>query len=480
MKNIIPSSEINGIISPDEVEYIHSVGLKILAKIGAKIEDPYVADLLCKNGCIQDGDRVKMPSAVIEDVMSQVPDSITLYNRNGLPAYCIDNHQTLVQPVGETPFIIDPRTNQKRLALKKDLQNIVRLIEKLDSISLVTLATVPSDIDKPISLLDSFAVMLSYSSKPVNTPGLNSSEEVQWLARLAEAASPSVDLKKKPSVVVSILPSSPLTFNRGTVQALCAATRIGLPIAIVPLPIMGISAPFDLAGGLAQQHAENLAAVVIAQKIKSGSPIIYHGRLSVGNMRSGNSLWGLFQVGLAGAAATALGRRCGMPTNVYGFSTSSHSSDIQSGLERAVNCMLPMLAGANILGGAGSLCNLMVVDPLQLIIDNEFVQLFKTLKKKADWKVDSKLLDEIQEVSGKEGGTFMLANHTLNTLRSEGQWIGTVSDRSDDGEKGQRMLTRAKEMLLQHLDSDGNGPLLPDASLQIMESILATAKLNFH
>ena len=350
--------------SADELTRIHQAALEILSKTGIAIEQGGICDLLVDHGCKYFSGRMLIPEVVVEAALKTVPASVVLYDRDGLPACHLGSGKTCCQPVGGTPFVIDLDTSYRRPALLKDFQDIVRLIDNLKNIQIVTVATTPTDVDDIIQSYIGFATTLMFSKKPVSVPGSTSANEVRCYAQLAAAVFNESDFSTKPRFVMSILPVSPLQFTKGLDQAIAETAHLGIPISIVPLPITGISAPLALAGALAQQHAENLAAVVIAQSVRPGLPMVYHGRLSIGNMRTGASIWGSYEVGLAGAIAATLGKRCGLPTNVYGFSTSAKTPDVQSGAERMINAILPFLAGADILGGAGSIGDILAMSAI--------------------------------------------------------------------------------------------------------------------
>ena len=98
-----------------------------------------------------------------------------------------------------------------------------------------------------------------------------------------------------------------------------------------------------------------LASIVISQLVKPGLPIIYCGRLAMMEPRTGGSVWGGVELGMASAATVQIGHHYGLPVNVYGLSTNSHALEIQSGYERALNAILPALAGADELSGIGEM-----------------------------------------------------------------------------------------------------------------------------
>jgi trimethylamine--corrinoid protein Co-methyltransferase len=127
----------------------------------------------------------------------------------------------------------------------------------------------------------------------------------------------------------------------------------------------------SLAGALAQQNAEMLAAVVLAQGIHPGLPIIYSGRLAMLDMRAGNTVWGGVELGMVSAATVQLAHRYRLPVNVYGFSTNAFTLDLQNGYERAINAILPALAGADELSGIGEMASGAMSCLAQMVIDDE-------------------------------------------------------------------------------------------------------------
>lgn len=472
-------SPLTPYLSEDDQSRFHLAGLRLLAETGLSIEDRPVVERLLDAGCRQEKGRVLVPPDVVEGALNRAPDAFTLYDRFGEPAYHIGDGQTRCQPVGGTPFVIDMGTSARRPATLRDLEDLARLMDSLDNLHVLTTATSPTDVDDDLQSLIAFAAVLTFSAKPVSAPGVNNPAEARLFARLAEAAS-GASTAEKPCFIASLLPVSPLRFPRGLAEGIAETARLGAPISIVPLPVMGVSAPLDYPGALAQQHAENLAVTVIAQLYRPGLPVAYHGRLSLGNMRTGASIWGRFDIGLAGAWAAALGKRCGLPTNVYGFATSSKSTDLQSGAERAFGALLPYLAGADILGGAGSLADIMAVSPAQLVIDNEIMAWLQQLTLASEQLAETPSLEVIDDVARSPQATFMYDKHTVRTLRQRRQWLGEVCDRStftDFEAAGSRtMADLARSRLDEILKQASREPRISPKNRQELDQVLRTAK----
>jgi len=454
------------------IQEIHHRGLAILERVGIELDAKEIAAVLVESGCVHRHGRTTIPSSVVDKALAQIPRRFTLYDRDGRRAFEVGDGKTRVQPVGGAPFVVDPETGKHRHASLTDLENLVALADGLDHIDLITTCVTPVDVNPAVQSFAGLAATLTHSSKPVSAPGPESASQVRWFVRLVEAATGSADVTCAPCLMVSILPRSPLTFPPGIVGAIVETARLGLPLSVVPLPVIGLSTPMAMAGALAQQHAENLAAVVIAQLMRPGLPVVYHGRLSVGNMYTGSSEWGVIEVGLMGAVAVELGRLCGIPTNVYGLATSARTPDLQSGWERMANALLPVLGGPDLLGGAGSLGNIMAVSPLQLVVDDEIVASVSRLVAGLSLSEDQFPLKVTEAVMNSGRGTFIGEHHTVRRLKAEGQSLGDLADHSPYGMPGEDVLEHAKAQMQSILREAGER-ITREAQSDIQEVLTA-------
>jgi trimethylamine--corrinoid protein Co-methyltransferase len=79
---------------------------------------------------------------------------------------------------------------------------------------------------------------------------------------MASVVGPPVEV-----ISLSISPISPLTFAADTVEAIIETARSKIAFAPLPCPIAGLTAPFSIVGAIAQQNAEILASVVLAELV---------------------------------------------------------------------------------------------------------------------------------------------------------------------------------------------------------------------
>jgi trimethylamine--corrinoid protein Co-methyltransferase len=173
----------------------------------------------------------------------------------------------------------------------------------------------------------------------------------------------------------------------------------------------------SLAGALAQQNAEVLATVVLAQLVRPGLPIVYCGRLAMMEPRTGLSVWGGVELGLASAATVQIGHRYGLPVNVYGFSTNAHVLDLQNGYERALNAAIPALAGADELSGIGEMEAGVMGSYAQMVCDDDIAASVGRLRRGFAADEDALAVDLIGTVMD---GTrnFLEQRHTVRYLRA--------------------------------------------------------------
>ena len=85
----------------------------------------------------------------------------------------------------------------------------------------------------------------------------------------------------------------------------------GQPVVVTPFTLMGAMAPVSLAAALAQQNAEALFGVVLAQQVRPGTPVVYGAFTSNVDMRSGAPAFGTPENAKANVASGQLARRYG-------------------------------------------------------------------------------------------------------------------------------------------------------------------------
>jgi trimethylamine--corrinoid protein Co-methyltransferase len=315
------------------------------------------------------------------------------------------------------------------------VRDATHLLDALPGVTTITPFFTPQDVPGPLMSLAMYRHALPHTTKPLQGPGVQTGAEVQYAARMAAVIGPPAEV-----LTLGISPISPLFFPDDVAEAIMTAARLGVPLGPLPCPIAGATAPMSIAGALAQQNAEVLAPV-LAQMVQPGLPIIYCGRLAMMEPRTGLSVWGGVELGLASAATVQLGHRYGLLVNVYGFSTNSHTIDLQSGTERALNAVVPALAGADELSGVGEMAAGVLGSYAQMVCDDEIAAGISRLRRGFAADEDALAVEVIAEVM--DGPRNYLGEpHTVRTLRAGEVLLTRLAERG--GGTGGGMLGRAQ------------------------------------
>ena len=458
-------------LSETDVESIHQATMRILGEIGVILNHAGARQMLMDLGATVKNDRLLLPPELVEDCLAKCPSQVSLIGR-GAKSSVLGDGALHFHNLGGARDIYDPNTNQKRFATLQDLRDATRLLDALDHCTSITPFYTPIDVPGELMSIAMYCEAIPHTTKPLHGPGLQTAPEVRAVVRLAEVVGdPGRNL------TISVSPVSPLTFLDHEVEAILEIARQGIAFGPLPCPTGGTTAPCSISGAIAQQNAEVLASLVLAQTVRPGLPIFYCGRLAMMEPRSGISVWGGPELGLASAGTVQMAHRYGLPVDVYGFSTNSVQTDVQNGFERALNAAIPALAGADELSGIGEMEAGVMGSLAQMVLDNEFAGSIQRLRKGFATDDQALAVDVLAEIMNGSRN-FLAEKHTVRYLRSGEISVAKLAERSswDAWEKGgklnmyQRAQAEAEKILHQ-----SQVPPLEDAQNKELDRIMASA-----
>jgi trimethylamine--corrinoid protein Co-methyltransferase len=437
-------------LSAHEIEGFHQDTLRILAETGIMLHEAQTRELLVSAGARVNGNHVLIPPELVESCIASTGKTITIRGRGGAIKHLGDG-TLYFHNLGGAPQILNPITGTRLFATLEDVRNSTRLLDALENCHTITPFFTPTDVPGGIMSLAMYRYALPCTLKPVQGPGIQFSKEVQYAVEMSSVIGNPVEV-----LTLSLSPVSPLAIPDHEALAIMEIAKHGITFAPLPCPTAGTTAPFSISGAVIQQNAEVLAALVLAQLVHPGLPVIYCGRLAMMEPRTGLSVWGGVELGLASAATVQLGHHYGLPVNVYGFSTNAHSLDIQDGFERALNAVLPALAGADELSGIGEMEAGVMGSYAQMVVDNEFAN--SIFRVRNGIKPDP---DACEVIAAAMGSTrnYLSQKHTMRWLRSgeinltklaeRGSWESWV----DTGRAGmlERAQAEAERILREHI-----------------------------
>lgn len=401
---------------------IHQAALRILDEVGVVMTQPQAREFLAGSGAVLDGNRIHLPPELVTECLGLCPPQVSLLGRGGGVIHLGDGSLHW-HNLGGARDIFDPAMGERRPALVQDVRDSARLLDALPQVSAVTPFFTPQDVPGKVMSLAMYRHSLPNTTKPLHGPGVQTAGEVRLLAAMASVFG-------EPAVVltVGISPLSPLTFPDSISEAIIEAARLKIPVGPLPCPTAGATAPLSLAGALAQQHAEVLATLVLAQRVHPRLPVFYCGRLAMMDPRMGGSVWGGVELGIASAVTVLLAHYCRLPVNVYGLSTNAHTLDLQSGYERAINAALPALAGADELSGIGEMSAGVMGSYTQMVIDNEIAASIQRMRRGLAVDPDSLAVEVIASVMNG-ARNFLSEPHTVKYLRGGELYVPTLAER---------------------------------------------------
>ena len=173
-------------------------------------------------------------------------------------------------------------------------------------------------------------------------------EDAGWLLELLVTIFGSKEaVRRDHPFSVLFCPVSPLAMEAEHTDAWLATAGWDIPIAIMPMPMMGTSAPTGLRSTIVAGNAEVLGTICLAQAAHEGTPVIYAPALAAMEPRTGRWGGGGPEHSLLGAATTEMARFYGLPVTASNGGTD-HFVDGRPGGLRAdpeLGAAGPVVAG---------------------------------------------------------------------------------------------------------------------------------------
>jgi trimethylamine--corrinoid protein Co-methyltransferase len=258
--------------------------------------------------------------------------------------------------------------------------------------------------------------------------------------------------------------NSPLRLDGPMSDGLIEMATWGQPVVATPFTLAGAMTPVTLAGALAQQNAEALFMVALAQIVRPGTPMVYGGFTSNVDMRTGSPAFGTPEYVKAAIATGQLARRYGLPHRSSNV-TGSVVVDAQAAYESQMSIWGSILGGASLLyQGAGWLEGGLTASFEKLILDAEMLQQMTEVLQPIAVDGAELGLEAIAEVG--PGGHFFGTAHTLERFETAfyqpmlSDWRNFETWQEDGGRTATERANRIWKQLLAEYEPP---PLAPAA-----------------
>lgn len=417
------------LLTPEDLAAVHEAALELLEQVGVLVRNAKARERFARHGCRVDAESqiVTFPRAVVEEFRRLVPPRFTFHARNEAYSKTIPDDALVVATASSAPNLVDPDSGEERRSRSDDIARIAHLVSGLQGIDVFSVSVTADDAPAGQFSLSRFYPAVRHCWKPVRTSVIDVAEARQVQKLGALVAGSEREFRARPFITFGYCAIvSPLTMDFDSTEMLMYFAENGLPAYGTIAPIGGISAPLSMMGMLAQISAEWLAAAVLAQMSRPGTPLIHNFLPVVGDMRSGAYAAGAVETGIMAMALAQMARHYGVPSGAYLGLTNAKVGDAQAGFEKAMSPALAAAAGIDFVVMGGLLDALMAFDFGQLVIDDEIALMLKRARQDLALGSLAGGLAEIREAG--PGGMFVGHAETLALMKSAA-FLPEIADR---------------------------------------------------
>jgi trimethylamine--corrinoid protein Co-methyltransferase len=420
------------VLSDREIEKIHDATVEILCGCGVRVCNERMLSFLRGKGLKVDktSQTVFFTRAALEDALGAIPQTFEVFDREGKFAFVLGDGDSKIAAGHNAIFWTDSETGKTRYSTKKDVETFARICEDLPAIHMIGIPVMPQDVEDPgTTLLHGVRAVVENSRKPVffSTDNERINNTVIEMLRAAFNG----NMKERAYGISQLSPTSPLYWEERVVNAIMDTVPAGVPLAILPEPNAGISAPYTLAGLLTVNNAECLSGLAMIQMLRPGAKVMYANSWTFLDMRTAAALVSSTETNPCRVAGGQLARFYKVPSHTTAPNSDNHAHDEQSAWEKTFSMFCSVASGHDLVVNCGMFGAGMTCSHEQLIMDEEISAMCKRIARGIDVSDDSIALSLIKEIGpGSAGEKYLTADHTLRWLRTEEFLPPRVSVRS--------------------------------------------------
>jgi len=413
-------------LSDEQVQQIHLATLEVLERTGVQITHPRAKEILAGAGARVQGDRVRIPSWMVEDALRKAPHRVVLGTRGGQRTVLLEGDKVWFGPSLDCIDYLDPMTEDRRPFTSADCAVTARVADALPNYHWVMTIGMAADVPADIADRVIAKQVLTNCEKPFVfcCKDVNSTRDIYEMA-IAIAGSEEAFLRA-PFIIHYSEPVSPLLHYDPAIEKLIYCAEKGIPLVYYPAPMAGGTAPATFAGVIVQGSAESLSGLVLAQLVRPGAPFIYGAFTTIMDMSTTIFSYGAPEMSLMAAAMAQLAQFYGLPFFGTAGCTDAKFPDPQAAAEAAFSCLSSALASANLVHDSGWLDHGSVASPAYMVLVNEVLYMVRQFLQGLAVNEETLAVDIIDKVG--PGGHYLNEEHTLRHFREV--WYSELFDRA--------------------------------------------------
>jgi trimethylamine--corrinoid protein Co-methyltransferase len=415
------------VLSDDQRAQVHERSLSVLSRTGVRVDTARGRAILAEAGADVDNNThiVRFPRTLVEESLESAPKEFCLGARRPGWDLKMNSGDCTLLIDGKAVFALDRETGERREGTFNDWLEATRLTDALDEFGLYWDMIERSDCGNTVpDLVTHWRHLFRNFSKHVQD-GIGSPEEAPWLLEVLQVVFGDKEtIRRRHPLSWILCPQSPLIIEGRRTDAYLELLGWDIPLAVMPMPLMGVTGPGSLISTTVLGNCEVLAMLCLVQAGAPGTPFIYAPAQSMMNPRTGGYSAGAIEGGLLAVAVVEMARHYGLPVEGSGMTTEHYVPGIQAAFESSMIGLLAALAWPDILIGCGLMGGSMVLSLEQLLID---VEIFKMAKRAREGiaAADGKWLEDVIDRVGP-GGHFLTESSTVRALRDGEMYVSQL------------------------------------------------------
>jgi trimethylamine--corrinoid protein Co-methyltransferase len=467
-------------LSDASIQRIHLAALDALETIGFADAPPSGVKILTDAGAILGDDgRIRIPRALVEDMLAVAARDLTLHGRDPEHDLLLSGTRVHYGTAGAAVHIVDPVTNEYRESTLEDLHTTARLVQGLDNVHFFQRPMVCRDV------LDNFEMDINtlYGAMAGTTKHIGTSfsepEHFEGCLDLIHMVAGGEDAwRARPFVSNSncfVVP--PMKFAEESCVTMEKCVRAGMPVLLLSAGQAGATAPAPLALAIVQAVAECLAGVVYVNAMSPGHPAVFGTWPFVSDLRSGAMSGGSGEQALLTAGCAQMHQFYNLPGGAAAGIADAKMPDMQAGWEQATSNVLAGLSGLNMVyESVGMHASLLGFCMESLVLGDDMLGQALRCVRGIDVTEDTVSIEAMKAVCLGGPGHYLGSDQTLSLMQTE-YIYPAVADRLSPKEWAEvgkpDLLVRARERMAKILAN--SKPLVdPLVDLAIRE------KFNIH
>ena len=410
-------------LSDADVLRIHHAALDALETIGFADAPPSGVKILTDAGAILGDDgRIRIPRALVEDMLALAARDITLFGRDPAHDLYLSGTRVHYGTAGAAVHIVDPVNNEYRESTAADLHMAAKLVQGLDNVHFFQRPMVCRDVVNNFDMdINTLYGSLAGTNKHVGTSFSEPSHVAGCMDLIHMVAGGEQAWRDRPFVSNSncfVVP--PMKFAEESCTAMEHCIRAGMPVLLLSAGQAGATAPAPLALAIVQAVAECLAGVVYVNAMAPGHPAIFGTWPFVSDLRSGAMSGGSGEQALLTAGCAQMHHFYGLPGGAAAGIADAKMPDMQAGWEQATSNVMAGLSGLNMVYEAvGMHASLLGFCMESLVLGDDLLGQALRCVRGIDVTEDSVSIEAMKAVCLGGPGHYLGSDQTLGLMQTE-------------------------------------------------------------